>query len=160
MHLFGLFHLPQRLQRLSPEGRLHISKDVLFNEFWFPYAEVPAASMSSQSTSSLTRAPLVVLPQSTTLTPPISSSPPLSQVSQSTQSPIIELPHSLSNTSSSSASESPIPPSESSTPVVPDLLINTHPMQTRSKSRICKSKTGNPSVPHVLLTCVEPNIAK
>lgn len=127
-----LGHSPQHKGHkcLSSDGRIFILKDVLFNEYKFPFS---------------------------TMFPPILSSSPQSSLFPSTI-PVVEsicpspIPSSPSSHSNATASVSSSTTSFSSPVLVPQPALNIHPMQTRSKSGIFK--------PKALLSHAEPTSVK
>lgn len=137
---------------LSPSGIIFISKDVIFNEFRFPYTDLfPSQAPPTTPISSPIPAQI-----------PLLSSPQISPPSGSSQAPTIpSISPSLdtsSQSSSSSSSPATSPPGSvlSSPSPSPPHVTNVHPMQTRSKSGIVCPRLQ----PRVLLTHVEPRIVK
>ena len=125
---------------LSPFGRNYISKDVIFNESKFPYADlfkspslsqsvsvsVQPPSVSVQSDSDLPQSDFVQLSNSVQSDLPQSVSVQSFNPEQTDQPTVYNTVLSSNSESSSSTTNSPSPPRPS----------NIHPMQTRSKSGI------------------------
>lgn len=131
---------------MSPEGRIYVSKDVLFNEFRYPYNEIFLTSPPTHNPSTPFPAHIPLVP----------ARPAMSPVTFSTPSAPVVAPR---NTSSPAPVTSNIPSSESSPlsndtiPIPsPPPVMNKHPMITRSK-------TGNLK-PRVLLSQIEPSTVK
>lgn len=149
---------------LSPEGRVYISKDVLFNENKFPYPNLFSAGSreSAHCSSSPYPANIPLLDSHSSLSGQSScvheSQTTTSSSSQSVSTPTIE----------SNSADNLIPVDEPSPtavlhstdelnsgpdhPPIPPPTTNVHPMQTRAKSGISK--------PKILLTHIEPTTVK
>jgi histone deacetylase 1/2 len=149
---------------LDPSGRVYISKDVLFNEFRYPYSELfsssPAGSSSSPSISSAI--PLIVPPLAAEqqVVPETSSSNATSSSSDSApESPSIHEPvENVAQVPSPPSSEEQPSPSQSSSSdssaadQLPPISVNQHPMQTRAKSGIVMPRL----MPTLLVTQAVP----
>ncbi|PNX97517.1 retrovirus-related Pol polyprotein from transposon TNT 1-94, partial [Trifolium pratense] len=148
---------------LSPSGRIFVSKDVLFNEFRFPYESL----FSSQNTAYSNPAPevpLSTLPigtQNHTISTDIQhSSHPSSIINSPNTTPPIVTHNTPSDTI---ISHSPAPNQTTTDPKtslqpsipIPHQQTNTHPMQTRAKSSIVPRIN-----PKLLLTHTEPKTVK
>lgn len=154
---------------LAANGKIYISKDVLLNEFRFPYPTMfPNTSHSSpiQSTLSshiprvppsfstdpahLPSSPQPVSPQSTS--PIRTDTVTVPKHSQSSMPPSSSSPESITPSASPSLPVQNLSSSSPSPPPLPTQNLNTHPMITRSKTGSLK--------PKVLLTCSEPRTVK
>ncbi|CAJ2673651.1 unnamed protein product [Trifolium pratense] len=153
---------------LSPDGRVYISKDVVFNELEFPYSILfPNTSRSAPTNSTHSWSSVIpTLPSIVSGTPPtesaigsplIDSSTPISPVPNNVSS--APLPISPQSPASAPSSPSPVsisPPPDTSLPVKKTKPAvdptNTHPMVTRGK-------TGNLK-PKVFLAHKEPHSVK
>ncbi|RDY14856.1 hypothetical protein CR513_00004, partial [Mucuna pruriens] len=94
---------------LAPDGRIFISKDLLFNEHKFPYSS-PSSKLSMQPTSvppQSTSFPLFLLPQSPTATPTSTAASPVINSSPALASPSHSVQHTVES--------SPDPASQSTT---------------------------------------------
>jgi len=141
---------------LPPSGRTSISKDVLFNESKFPYLSLfqnytydPLHPIKDVSLSSL---PI----HSYDLPPnfhnqPTSSSPTSQMPSPSLPTSLVPITTSATNTEPQSST-----PSQHSTHTTAPLPVNSHPMQTRSKSSIFLPRLN----PNLFLTYTEPKNVK
>jgi histone deacetylase 1/2 len=157
---------------MSSDGRVYISKDVIFNESEFPFSSLKSSSsvspVSSSShfpsviptifTSSSIPPPNPTLQVSVNSSEPASSSPihttsppiqPVAELSPLPTSPPSTEPPDMSSDMPSLSATTPLPPL--SKPVVPH-TINSHPMVTRGK-------TGNLK-PKVFLAHSEPSNVK
>lgn len=144
---------------LSPSGRIFISKDVLFNEFRFPYPDLfadkpydPPTPVKDVSISSL---PIhnSTVSISKPITTHISSSSP-SNTPATSPLPTVSSHNSESAFSADSPQQSVSYQSVSVSP--PNPPINIHPMTTRSKSGIVLPRVN----PTLLLTHTEPKTVK
>lgn len=120
---------------LDQNGKLFISKDVLFNEFRFPFTYTSTATKPPSTLSPLL--PLQIYPTVPLTNIPAASTPLDSTPTPSTVSPNINPPQPFT-----------IPAADSP--------VNTHPMQTRSKSGIVKPHLN----PTLLLTVAEHGSVK
>jgi histone deacetylase 1/2 len=121
---------------LSPNGRIFISKDVLFNEDRFPYSSLFSASNNNSLINySMPDVPIQTLPIG-------------NHNLQTINTPPIPLPD-ITNPSSP-------PHTTTSDNILPIKPANTHPMQTRAKSGISLPRQN----PKLLLTHAEPKTAK
>ena len=157
---------------LSSFDKIYISKDVLFNELGFPYSNLfpssnPIKNLDSYFSLNPNLSPPSVIPtpESSQLSPSHSPSVPLVSPSFSpipTHSPTTSLSVIHPSTSSEPTSVHP-QTSESTTPSASSsesvsahnsIPVNTHPMQTRSKSGI-----HNPRLhPSLFLTIMSPKL--
>ena len=156
---------------LSLFGRIYVSKDVLFNELRFPYFDLfPSSSNSIKSLDSyfslnpnLSPPFVVCVPQSSQLSPSHSPFAPLAPpipIHSPTTSLLVSHPSTSSESTSihpqTSESTTLSAPSFDSVSAPNSILVNTHPMQTRSKSGI-----HNPRLhPSLFLTHSEPKTVK
>ena len=160
---------------LSSSGRIYISKDVFFNELRFPYTDLfPSSSNSTKKFDSyfilspnLSPSFVASIPQTSQASPVNSSSIPLAPPGFSplpADSPITTIYVPCPSTYSAPI---PIQPQNSESTnltssssefvsILNSILVNTHPMQTRSKSGI-----HNPRLhPSLFLTHSEPKTVK
>jgi len=114
----GYSHFHEGCKCLSSSGHVFFSKHVLFDEHWFPYSELFPKSPNT----------VIDVGQYFTLNPNLSR-PQLSinLVSNNSISSASELTPHVSHSSSSSCG------SMSLVSISPTPVLNTHPMQTRSK---------------------------
>ncbi|CAJ2668996.1 unnamed protein product [Trifolium pratense] len=150
---------------LSPNGRVFISKDVLFNETRFPYNLLfPVSATSSLIPDPIPDIPISKLPidsHNQTILPTLTNHSHQSQNDDTT--------HPSVSDALSSAQPSPtnniVPPDITihhlteipvNNSVSPTKLTNTHAMQTRAKSGIVRPKQN----PKLLLTSSEPKTVK
>ena len=121
---------------------MYISRHVLFDETTFPFANISSSSSPPLHTSSvLSSAPLYFYPQPSTYSFPIIhlSSAPIS--SSPNHTPInTQISTSTNSLSSSDLVPCLVPPDSQLPPPVHPSVVNTHPMQTRSKHGITKKK--------------------
>lgn len=144
---------------LVPDGRIYISKNVLFNEYKFPYSLLfPTNNLPTSSTTTFPSVIPFVPPNSATnlvQTSPQASSPQSPQDVSSHSSSLVHSnnePPSVPN--SAAAPSSPCPHTES----LPILSESTSPAQHHSMHpMITRSKTGSLPPPRVLLTHREPS---
>jgi len=139
--------------------KIYISKDVLFNELEFPYFDLfPSSSSSVQNLDSYYSLDPNMSP------PSVVPTPQPSQLSSSHSPSAPSIPPGFSPVSSqpSSKSTSVHPRSSNarshseSVPAPSSIPVNTHPMQTRSKSGI-----HNPTLhPSLFLAHSEPKTVK
>jgi len=124
--------LTKAIKCLSSEGRLYISKDVLFNEYWFPYSHWKPASQSSQAPLS----PFVpaAIPIASPPTSPnhtsITHSPP-----SHNSPPVLSTPTHINNTPNSSSSSSSVPIPESLT-AIPPSSSSSEPIPNQSPQNL------------------------
>jgi len=166
---------------LSSTGRIYISKDVLVNELMFPYLDLFSSPFSSTqnitsyfslnpdlsppvaaSTPSLSQIPFSNSLSAPSI-PPGFSATALNQTSYESTSPHPQSSNIGSSSESIPTATSPTHPQSSNTMSHSEFVsalilipINTHPMQTRSKSGI-----HNPRLhPSLFLTHSEPKSVK
>jgi histone deacetylase 1/2 len=144
---------------LSPNGRIFISKDVLFNEARFPYPLL-FPTTNRNSTSPTPDVPISQLPlgshnlhnitnlnnNPTQITTPTVSSTTSSQPNHNSNNTLSY----NSTTNSNTTNNPPINPPTSTRPE------NTHPMQTRAKSGIVLPRQN----PKLLLSHTEPKTVR
>jgi len=158
---------------LSSSSIIYISKDVLFNELRFPYSDLfPSSSNSIKSLDSyfslnpnLSPPSIVPKPPSSQLSPSHSPFVPLAPpgfspipIHSPTTSLLVSHPSTSSTSIHPQTSEFTTPGASSSEFVsAPNSIpVNTHPMQTRSKSGI-----HNPRLhPTLFLAHFEPKTVK
>uniref|UniRef100_A0A151UG14 Retrovirus-related Pol polyprotein from transposon TNT 1-94 n=1 Tax=Cajanus cajan TaxID=3821 RepID=A0A151UG14_CAJCA len=152
---------------LAADGRLYISKDVIFNEAKFPYKTLFTSSPTHSSQNT------IEVPLTVTNSPPITALPASSSnihephsISSSASSPNIvsesltpatqsNLPNITSSQSPNTLSDSnPTPPAPASHAIIHP--HNTHPMVTRAKDGIVKPRLQ----PTLLLTHTEPKTTR
>lgn len=123
---------------LDPTGRIYISKDVLFNEYRFPYQQLfpdkPEPQLSSPTPLILVSISLIIDVTQSVPTTPATSIPKV-------------IPENSDFVTHSQPATSPI----DTQPIAP-VVTNNHPMVTRTK-------TGNLK-PKVFLAHTEPNSVK
>jgi histone deacetylase 1/2 len=140
---------------MTPDGRVYISKDVVFNELEFPYPSLcHSSSSSAMSTDTDSWSSLIpILPPSTPPSQPSGIDPPSSVLPTPTEvsDPDVEL-SSASGPILSSSNSSEHSPSVIACPAPPPRFTNAHPMVTRGK-------TGNLK-PKVFLAHSEPHSVK
>lgn len=111
----------------SSEGRVYISRNVIFNESFFPYSQSSFLSLSKSPSSILLPAPGSMLPETTSSTTShelsMASAPISSTPTSPSPGPLVEVTHD-------SLHASPSPP----------VTRNDHLMVTRGKSGIFKPK--------------------
>ena len=142
---------------LASNGRLYISKDVVFNELRFPYHELFSATTQSSHSSHSVSAHIPLVPSSSIDPHPPPPSPPIISVDQSPSSSLAPVlsPQITVNDIQGSSSTS-VQSSSMSPPILsPPPPLNIHPMITRSKSA-----AAAPHSVSVLLTHVEPKSYK
>lgn len=157
---------------MASDGRIYISKDVLFDEFSFPYQKL-LKSETAQVTPTTNPATIPLIPQSTPHIPhPINSPPPeLPDQIQPVTSPNSTDSHQPTTFPEPVTQLQPITTSESEIPHQPapsqtdephpnvTLLPQIVPSSTNSHPMVTRSKTGNLK-PWVLLTQTEPSFVK
>jgi histone deacetylase 1/2 len=139
---------------MTPDGRVYISKDVVFNELEFPYPSLCHSSssfaMSTDTDSWFSLIP--ILPPSTPPSQPSGIEPLSSVLPTPTEvsDPDVEL-SSASGPILSSSNSSEHSPSVIACPAPPPRFTNDHPMVTRGKTGNLKPKNFLAhSVPHIV----------
>ena len=153
---------------MSPFGRIYISKDVLFNELRFPYFDLFPLSLNSTKSLDSYFSLIPNLSRPCVATIPLTNSgfvplipPGFSPLPTHSPITIVSLPPTSTSTSISAEhrnSEFTTIPTSTSDSITPStsLPINTHLMQTRSKSCI-----HNPRLhPSLFLTHFKPKTVK
>jgi hypothetical protein len=140
-------------------GRIFISKDVLFNEYRFPYCDLftdkPYDHLTPVKDVSLSSLPIHNSIVSLSKPFPTHKSPsPPSNTSATSPIPTVSAPNTESVSSADSSQQ--LVSSKSVSVPTPTPPINTHPMTTRSKSSIVLPRVN----PTLMLTHTEPKTVR
>jgi len=143
---------------LSPSGRTFISKDVLFNEYVFPFSSIFQNYFYIHSIplemSPCSLYPIIILASLLffKISPPL----PLQSLNSQTASPSPQTFHVYGNRSIAITETYPSSFSQNLPHTTANLLVNSHPLQTCSKSGIVLPHLN----PNLFLTYTEPKNVK